>query len=96
MLIQSATVRFAKAMCLRNEDQSASGCLGGASETVGMISQRPRLAECPLRMVRFAYHRCHRRGQYRKETLIAKFGDDALMLDRRHLVANCPCKHAPR
>jgi hypothetical protein len=27
-----------------------------------------------------------RRGQYRKETLIAQFGGDALMLEVRHLI----------
>jgi hypothetical protein len=36
-----------------------------------------------------------RRGQYRKETLIARFGGDVLMPDLRHLIAECPRKDAP-
>jgi hypothetical protein len=39
---------------------------------------------------------CPRRGQYRKETLIARFGGDVLMSDVRHLIAECPRKDAPR
>jgi hypothetical protein len=35
------------------------------------------------------------RGQYRKETLIARFGGDVLMPDVRHLIAECPRKNAP-
>jgi hypothetical protein len=31
---------------------------------------------------------CPRRGQYRKETLIARFGGDVLMPDVRHLIAD--------
>jgi hypothetical protein len=37
-------------------------------------------------MVRLACDPCPRRGQYRKETLIAQFGGDALMLEVRHLI----------
>jgi hypothetical protein len=29
------------------------------------------------------------RGQYRKETLIARFGSEMLMPDMRHLIAQC-------
>jgi hypothetical protein len=36
-----------------------------------MISRTPTLAEWPHRMVRLACDLCPRRGQYRKETLIA-------------------------
>jgi hypothetical protein len=31
-------------------------------------------------------------GRYRKETLLARFGDDVLMPDVRHLIAQCPRK----
>jgi hypothetical protein len=41
-------------------------------------------------MVRLACDLCPRRGQYRKETLIARFGGDVLMPDVRHLIAECP------
>jgi hypothetical protein len=33
-----------------------------------------------------------RRGQYRQETLIARFGGDVLMPDVRHLIAECPAE----
>jgi hypothetical protein len=38
---------------------------------------------------------CPRRGQYRKETLISRFGGDVLMPGVRHLIAECPRKDAP-
>jgi hypothetical protein len=44
-----------------------------------MISRTPTLAEWPYRMVRLACDLCPRRGQYRKETLIARFSGDVLM-----------------
>jgi hypothetical protein len=44
-------------------------------------------------MVRLA--RDPRRGQYRKETLIARFGGNVLMPDVRHPIAECPRKDAP-
>jgi hypothetical protein len=34
-------------------------------------------------------------GQYRKDTLIARFCGDVLMPDVRHLIAECPRKNAP-
>jgi hypothetical protein len=37
-----------------------------------MISRTPTLAEWPYPMVRLACDLCPRRGQYRKETLIAE------------------------
>jgi hypothetical protein len=46
-------------------------------------------------MVRFACDHCPRKGQYRQETLIARFGGDVLMPDVRHLIAECPRKDAP-
>jgi hypothetical protein len=60
-----------------------------------MISRTPTLAEWPYPMVRLACDYCPRRGQYRKETLIARFGGDVLMPDVRHLIAQCPRKDAP-
>jgi hypothetical protein len=39
-------------------------------------------------MVRRACHLCPRRSQYRKDTLIARFGGDVLMPDV--LIAECP------
>jgi hypothetical protein len=47
------------------------------------------------RMVRLACDLCPRRGQYRKKTLVARFGGDVLMPDVRHLIAECPRKDAP-
>jgi hypothetical protein len=60
-----------------------------------MISRTPTLAEWPYRMVRLACDHCPRRGQYRKETLISRFGGLVLMPDVRHLIAECPRKDAP-
>jgi hypothetical protein len=59
-----------------------------------MISLAPTLAEWPYRMVQLACDLCPRRGQYRKETLIKKFGGDVLTPDARHLIAQCPRKDA--
>jgi hypothetical protein len=59
-----------------------------------MISRTPTLAEWSYRMMRLACDLCPRRGQYRKDTLIVRFGGDVLMPDVRHLVARCPRKHA--
>jgi hypothetical protein len=53
-----------------------------------MISRTPTLAEWPDRMVRLACDLCPRRGQYRKETLIARFGGDVLMPDVRTSLRN--------
>jgi hypothetical protein len=50
------------------------------------------LTEWPFRMVQLACDLCPRRGQYRKETLVARFGGDVLMPDVLHLVAQCPRK----
>jgi hypothetical protein len=44
-----------------------------------MISRTLTLAEWPCRMVRLACDLCPRRGQYRKDTLIARFGGDAVI-----------------
>jgi hypothetical protein len=63
--------------------------------TTEMISRTPTLAEWPYRTVRLACDLCPRRGQYRKETLLARFGGDVPMPDVRHLIAKCPHKDAP-
>jgi hypothetical protein len=60
-----------------------------------MISRTPTLAEWPYQMVRLACDLCPRPGQYCKETLIARLGDDVLMPDVRHLIAQSPRKDAP-
>ena len=39
------------------------------------------LAEHPTDMVRIACTKCERRGQYRKATLIERFGPDKNMVD---------------
>jgi hypothetical protein len=46
-------------------------------------------------MVRLACDHCPRRGQYRKEKLIERFGGVVLTPDVRHLIAECPRKDAP-
>jgi hypothetical protein len=58
------------------------------------FSRMPTLAEYPYGMVRLTCGLCPRRRQYRKGTLIRRFGGDATMLDLRHLIARCPRKDA--
>jgi hypothetical protein len=60
-----------------------------------VIARTPSLADWPYRIVWLACDLCPRRGQYRKDTLVARFGGDVLMLDVRHLIAQCPRKEAP-
>jgi hypothetical protein len=49
------------------------------------------LAERPTDMVRLACTKCERRGQYRKATLIERYGADANMVELRLiLAADCP------
>jgi hypothetical protein len=59
-----------------------------------VIARTPTLADWPHRMVRLACDLCPRCGQYREETLIARFGGGVLMPDVRHLIAECPRKDA--
>ena len=40
-------------------------------------------------MVRVICSRCDRKGQYRKETLLALYGADVTMPDLLHLIAKC-------
>ena len=47
------------------------------------------LGKYPKPMVRVICSRCDRKGQYRKETLLALHGPDVTMPDLRHLIAKC-------
>ena len=47
------------------------------------------LGKYPKPMVRVICSRCDRKGQYRKETLLALHGPDVTMADLRHLIAKC-------
>jgi hypothetical protein len=54
------------------------------------------LRDYPLDMVRLACSRCRRRGQYRKATLLARFGPNyGLVSMRFDLAAGCPRIPAP-
>jgi hypothetical protein len=49
------------------------------------------LAEHPTDKVRLACTKCERRGQYRKATLIERYGPDKNMVDLRlELAVGCP------
>jgi hypothetical protein len=48
------------------------------------------LKECPHQMIRLVCSRCERKGQYRKQTLLAEYGPDVTMPDLLHLIAKCP------
>ena len=47
------------------------------------------LGQYPKPMVQVICSRCDRKGQYRKETLLALYGADARMPDLLHLIAKC-------
>ncbi len=47
------------------------------------------LAEHPADLVRPACEKCGRSGQYRKATLIERFGQEVSLPDLRHLLARC-------
>jgi hypothetical protein len=47
------------------------------------------LGEFPKPMVRVICSRCDRKGQYRKETLLALHGPDVTLPDLLHLIAKC-------
>jgi hypothetical protein len=54
------------------------------------------LRDYPFEMVRLACTRCGRRGQYRKSTLLARFGPDyGLVSMRFDLAEGCPRIPAP-
>jgi hypothetical protein len=49
------------------------------------------LAEYPAATVRLACSKCDRIGQYRKATLMARYGGDTRLPDLLHTIcANCP------
>jgi hypothetical protein len=48
-----------------------------------------QLFEYPKPMVRLACDKCGRAGQYRKETLIARYGADMRLPDLRYEVTKC-------
>jgi hypothetical protein len=75
--------------------QRSERLVDSASEGAEMISRTPTLAEWPYGIVRLVCGLCPRRGEYRKGTLIARFGGDVKMPDLRHLIARCPRKDAP-
>jgi hypothetical protein len=54
----------------------------------------PAIAEFPFPMVRLVCDQCGRRGQYRKQTLIEKFGPDIVGPDLLVKVADCPLHKA--
>ena len=60
-----------------------------APTKIGYAAISPLLGEYPKPMVRMICSRCDRKGQYRKETLIALCGPDVTMPDLRHLIAKC-------
>jgi hypothetical protein len=47
------------------------------------------LAECERLMIKFIGDKCGRKGQYRKATLVGKYGPDVLMRDLLHKIADC-------
>jgi len=55
----------------------------------------PTLRDWRFPMVRLACDRCERKGQYRRETLIEKYGLEVRMPDLRHLIAQCPRHGTP-
>jgi len=48
------------------------------------------LKEYPHQLVRLVCSRCERKGQYRKETILAEHGPDVTMPDLLHRIAKCP------
>jgi hypothetical protein len=50
----------------------------------------PTLAECERPMIRLICDKCGRKGQYRKATLVGKYGPDVVMPDLLRKIADCP------
>jgi hypothetical protein len=69
--------------------------LGGKTLKAEMVERAPTLRDWPYYMVRVACDLCPRKGQYRKETLMGRFGADITMPDLRQKIANCPRRDAP-
>jgi hypothetical protein len=74
---------------LNEHAASAERAAGGVG---GPVARRyVTLAQHPTDMVRLACTKCDRRGQYRKSTLIERYGPDKNMVDLRlELAAGCP------
>jgi hypothetical protein len=54
-----------------------------------MGTETPKLANYPHQMVRLACTKCDRRGQYKRERLIAEHGAGILLPGLRHMLARC-------
>jgi hypothetical protein len=54
-----------------------------------MSIETPTLANYRHRLVRLACSKCERRGQYKRERLIAEHGAEILLPDLRHVLARC-------
>jgi hypothetical protein len=54
-----------------------------------------KLCEHPADLVRLACEECGRSGQYRKATLIERFGHGVSLPDLRHLLARCERRGKP-
>jgi hypothetical protein len=54
-----------------------------------METETLTLGAYPHRMVRLACTKCERRGQYKRDRLIAEHGADILLPDLRHVLARC-------
>jgi hypothetical protein len=80
---------------LRSSASPGNARSQSAAAKTEMISRTPTLAEWLYGMVRLPCGLASRRGQYRKGTLIRRFGGDVKMPDLRHLIARCPHKDAP-
>jgi hypothetical protein len=59
-----------------------------------MTTRALTLRDWPYYMVRLACDACPRRGRYRKDKLMSRFGGDVPMSELRHKIANCPRKEA--
>jgi hypothetical protein len=59
-----------------------------------MTAQSPTLRDWPYYMVRLACNVCPRRGRYRKDKLMLRFGGDIPMPELRHKIAICPREEA--
>jgi hypothetical protein len=51
------------------------------------------LRTCPLNLIRIVCHKCGRSGQYRRATLIDRFGPEMALPELRHQLAQCPRRH---
>jgi hypothetical protein len=71
---------------------AASFIFNQASDAVGggrLMFDPLKLEEYPTPMVRLDCLRCDRRGEYRRDDLIAEYGSDMSMPDLRYVLAKC-------